>query len=167
MFTSCYSTSLRCHERVLKYGSVNRVGSCDSSSQRTCHNGPMCLTFHDLGLLHTASLNRVESAPENRNRQRNFLVARNGRVNGQTASLALHVYNGAPVAFGANTEATERDKARSARLAAALEVHAANSSLFARTTMDWLERCGQKVRHEITASVIPFHCSRGNPSQRR
>ena len=85
-----------------------------------------------MGLLDTASLNGVEGAPKDGNSQGNLLVARNGGVDGQATSLALHIEDGATVTFGADAEATKRDKARSARLAATLEVHAADSSLYSK-----------------------------------
>lgn len=92
------------------------------------HHGTF-LTFHDLGLLNTASLHGVKGASKDGNSQRDLLVARNGGVDGQAASLTLHVEDGATVTFGTDTDTTKRDKARSARLAAALEVQAANSGL--------------------------------------
>lgn len=87
------------------------------------------LTFHDLALLDAASLYGVQGASKDGDSQGHFLVARNGRVDRHAARLALQVQNGAAVAFGTNTKATKGNEARSARLAAALQVHAADTSL--------------------------------------
>lgn len=92
-----------------------------------CHRH--LVTLHDL-LLHQAASNLGEkSQASNRNGHRNFFVARNGCLNGNAANLALSVDDRATVAFRLDTHANERHQARSARLAAALKVAAANTSL--------------------------------------
>ena len=87
------------------------------------------VTLHDLFLVDTTSLNGVESESENRHSQRNLLVARDGSRSDKAASLALGVDDGTTITFRANADAAKRDQARSARLAATLEIHAANTGL--------------------------------------
>lgn len=87
------------------------------------------LTLHDLRLLDAATLHGVQGISEDRHRQGHFLVARDGRIHGQAASLALGVEDGASVTLGTDADATKGEEARSAGLAAALHVQTANTGL--------------------------------------
>lgn len=81
-------------------------------------------------LLHdTAPLNGVQGQTKDGNSQGDFLVARDGSRSHEAAGLALSVDDGASIALGADTDTAKGDQARSARLAAALKIHAANTSL--------------------------------------
>ena len=88
------------------------------------------LTIHNLRLFDAASLHGIERATKHRYGQGHFLVARNGGIDCQATGLALHVNDGATVAFGTHPQATKGDQTGSTRLAAALQIHAANSSLW-------------------------------------
>jgi hypothetical protein len=80
-------------------------------------------------LFDAATLGGVQGQTSNGDGQRHLLVAGNGGARDAEAALALRVDERASVTFRFDTDAAEGEEARGGRLAAALQVAAANAGL--------------------------------------
>jgi hypothetical protein len=115
------------HILQLSITTLNRTMPMEN--QHADYVTPYCLTRHDFLLADAASLGGVQGQTGNGDGQRHLLVAGNGGAGNAEAALALRVDERASVTFRLDTDAAEGEEAGCGRLAAALQVAAANAGL--------------------------------------